>query len=128
MSVLERRVVIATADWDSENPGDLRFERGDEIEVMGTQTGAWWQGQRDDQAGLFPVAYVMDPNGEREPDIVDQVFLVARGFLPRTPNELELIEGDLVDVEVVLRGEVCRGTRLRDGARGTFPLTILEIS
>jgi hypothetical protein len=48
--------------------------------------------------------------------------------LPRTANERALIEGDLVDVAGVLRREVCRGRTLSDGARGTFPLTILEIS
>jgi hypothetical protein len=128
MTVAETRVMIAVADWESDFAGDLSFARGDRIEIKGKPAGAWWQGECNGQAGVFPVAYVVDPEAEKEPEIVDQTFLVAHGFEPRTANDIALLEGDLVDVEVVLRGELCRGSRLRDGARGTFPLTVLEIA
>jgi hypothetical protein len=121
-----RRTAVAIADWESDAPGDLSLCRGDVVVITRTHQSGWWEGQCDEKKGFFPAGYVVE-EGAKESEFVDQVFLVACDFKPRQSNELELIEGDLVDVEVTLRSGMCRGVRVRDGKRGVFPLEILAI-
>jgi hypothetical protein len=52
--------VKALHDFEPQEDGELRFRRGDIIEVMDTSDPNWWKGMNKStrETGLFPVPYV----------------------------------------------------------------------
>jgi len=53
---------VAVYPYSSEEPGDLVFEAGELIRVVG-KNGDWWTGHIGDRQGVFPFNYV-EPAGE----------------------------------------------------------------
>lgn len=51
---------IATAQFNFEpqEPGELRFRKGDVITIMDNSDANWWKGQCHGETGLFPASYV----------------------------------------------------------------------
>jgi hypothetical protein len=118
--------VYALADFKSEDPGDLAFERGDKIKVRMQHKSGWWEGELGTNSGLFPNTFTMI-EGKADPkmEVIGAVFLVIADYEPRRGGELKLLVGDFVHVERC-QGERCTGTNQRTGQRGYFPLENLE--
>jgi hypothetical protein len=117
---------IAVCNYQSDNPLDLRFERGDRIHVLVQHHSGWWDGQLGDKRGLFPKSFVMfesDTSGKPEP--IGAVFLVISDYRPKRGGDISLLVGDLVYVEY-LQVERCAGYNPRTKGRGWFPLENLE--
>ncbi|KAJ3043800.1 Neutrophil cytosol factor 2 [Rhizophlyctis rosea] len=53
-----RQQVIAIADFDTREPGDLRFAAGDVIDVVEDVDANWYKGRLRGQEGIFPKTYV----------------------------------------------------------------------
>ena len=48
---------MALFAYASEEPGDLQFEAGEQIEVIKKES-EWWTGKIGDRTGVFPYNYV----------------------------------------------------------------------
>ncbi|KAJ3056508.1 Endophilin-A2 [Rhizophlyctis rosea] len=53
-----RQQVIAIADFDTREAGDLRFMAGDVIDVTEDVDSNWYKGRLHGQEGIFPKSYV----------------------------------------------------------------------
>lgn len=53
-----QRVVTAQFDFEPEEPGELRFKKGDIITIIDSSDASWWKGQCYGETGLFPASYV----------------------------------------------------------------------
>jgi hypothetical protein len=117
---------VAIADFRSLDPHDLSFERGDRIQVLVQHESGWWEGICNEQRGLFPSTFVVQP-GDIDPssDQIAAVFLAISDFASVRGSEISLLCGDLVYVDFVVKGR-CTGTNLRTGVRGFFPIDVLE--
>jgi hypothetical protein len=119
-------LVTAIADYMSDDPRDLAFEKGDKIQVLVPHSSGWWEGSLNGARGMFPRSFVVLPaelRAKNEP--IGAVFAVVRDFVPGKGTEMPLLGGDLVYVDFITKGR-CSGTCLRNGKRGFFPLEILE--
>jgi hypothetical protein len=105
----------AVSDFHSLNPRDIAFKRGDPIQVLVQHESGWWEGICNDQRGLFPSTFVMQPS-EVDPtgDQIGAVFLATRDFVATRSSDIALLCGDLVYVDFVAKGR-CSGTNLRNG-------------
>ncbi|OHS98582.1 Variant SH3 domain containing protein [Tritrichomonas foetus] len=125
----EVNVVIAIADFRSEEPGDLQFRRGDRIHVTLEHNSGWWEGQMDDgKKGLFPRSYVEIAGAPRGPIPINAVFNAYDDFLGGQPQFVDLLNGDLVFVDVLAKDGFCKGINLRTHKKGAFPIAALEHS
>jgi hypothetical protein len=50
--------VVAIYTFDSDEPGDLPFTRGDVIEILGLANEHWYKGRLDTREGILPAIYV----------------------------------------------------------------------
>jgi hypothetical protein len=119
-------LATAIADYNSDDPRDLAFEKGDKIQVLVPHSSGWWEGSLNGTRGMFPRSFVILPtelHAKNEP--IGAVFMVVRDFVPGKGTEMRLLGGDLVYVDFITKGR-CSGTCLRNGKRGFFPLDILE--
>jgi hypothetical protein len=119
-------IAFAVADYVSDGPKDLQFERGDQIRVLVQHASGWWEGQLEDKRGLFPRSFIMFPredDGKNEP--VGAVFLVVNDYQAKRGGEIGMLVGDMVYVEFC-QIDKCSGFNMRTGARGFFPLEVLE--
>ena len=58
--------VQALSDFTPHHPGELGFRAGDIIQVMQPgETGGWWEGLLNGQAGWFPSNYCSAPQSSR---------------------------------------------------------------
>ena len=55
--IVESNLFVSLFPYASEEPGDLTFEAGVEIEVL-KKEAEWWTGQIGDRVGVFPFNYV----------------------------------------------------------------------
>jgi hypothetical protein len=51
-------VAVAKYDFHGEQDGDLKFERGDKIEIVMRSDSGWWLGKLNNMIGSFPCNYV----------------------------------------------------------------------
>jgi hypothetical protein len=119
-------IAFAIADYVSDGPKDLQFERGDQIRVLVQHASGWWEGELEERRGLFPRSFIMfprDDDGKNEP--VGAVFLVVNDYQAKRGGEIGMLVGDMVYVEFC-QVEKCSGFNMRTGARGFFPLEVLE--
>jgi hypothetical protein len=117
---------IAVCTYQSDNPLDLKFERGDRIKVLVQHHSGWWEGELADKRGLFPKSFIMfaaETSGKPEP--IGAVFLVISDYRPKRGGDIPLLVGDLVYVEY-LQVDRCAGYNPRTKGRGWFPLENLE--
>jgi hypothetical protein len=49
---------VATFDFQAESEKEISFHAGDQIRVLGTPDGDWWQGEVAGMLGWFPKSYV----------------------------------------------------------------------
>jgi myosin-1 len=49
---------VALYDFVGEQPEDLSFRAGEQIEVLQQNQNGWWIGKKEDQQGVFPFNYV----------------------------------------------------------------------
>jgi len=117
----------AINDYQSEEPGDLQFERGDKIKVLLQHSSGWWDGEINGKKGFFPKSFVEVASSPEPKSIaIDTVLIVKYDFKPLRPEEIVLFVGDMIRVESVV-GDKCLGTNLRTKQRGVFPLQKLDI-
>lgn len=119
---------VAIANFHSNEPSDLNFERGEQIKILQEHSSGWWDGELGNKKGTFPSTYVQRlGKKEVKNDVVMAVFLVIKDSNENEPPKgLQLLAGDLVFVEKMY-GERCTGTNLRTNQRGNFLLKNLEI-
>lgn len=116
----------AISDYTSEDPRDLKFERGDKIRVLGQHHSGWWEGELDGKRGFFPKTFVVMPGEvDLRKDPIGAVFLVIKDYDKARGGDISLLTGDLVYVDYLSKDR-CSGTNLRDHKRGYFPLNCLE--
>ena len=68
-SSAETNNYVALFAYLSEEPGDLQFEAGEQIQVTQMSASPWWTGKIGDRTGVFPSNYVevfFDPKEEEE--------------------------------------------------------------
>ncbi|KAJ3123683.1 Neutrophil cytosol factor 2 [Nowakowskiella sp. JEL0407] len=51
---------LAIADYNSGEPGDLMFEKGDKIEILDSVDDNWYKGKLRGKVGIFPKTFVKD--------------------------------------------------------------------
>ena len=54
----QARVARALYDFEPGNADEIRFKKGDMVEVIGEEDCNWWKGRCHGQEGIFPAAYV----------------------------------------------------------------------
>ena len=116
---------VAISDFRSEDPGDLTFERGDEIKVLLQHSSGWWEGELHNKKGRFPKTFVELPGTTSYNTLIGAIFLVKRNH--KKSGDITLLSGDLAYVEYLNRDR-CSGINLRTKQHGFFPLTCLEIT
>ncbi|EAX93059.1 Variant SH3 domain containing protein [Trichomonas vaginalis G3] len=113
-------------NYNSEDPADLQFVRGDKIRVLQQHNSGWWDGELNGKRGLFPRSFVTLGRDElAKNDPIGAVFLCTKDFTGTSGGEIQLLSGDLVYVDYVI-GQKCSGRNLRTNNRGFFPLDALE--
>ena len=126
----ETNIVVALADYRSEEPRDLQFRRGDRIKVTLEHQSGWWEGiMEDGKRGLFPRSYVEILGAQRNvPITIGAIFNVYSDFKEPNgqSNYCDLLNGDLVYVDSLQRDGLCRGMNIRTSQKGLFPLETLE--
>lgn len=116
----------ALADYQSREPRDLQFERGDKIRVINQHHSGWWEGDCEGRKGFFPRTFVIMPGDiDLRKDPIGAVFLVTKDYNKTRGGDIDLLTGDLVYVDFLAKGR-CSGTNIRDRKRGFFPLDCLE--
>lgn len=122
-------IVIAIADYRSEDPRDLTLRRGDRIIVLMEHRTGWWEGQLEgtDKKGIFPRTYVEFADLPRnQPIPIDAIFNVRSDFKSQGQGQIDLLNGDFAFVDVLQRDGYCRGINLRSRQKGAFPLSSLD--
>jgi hypothetical protein len=119
--------VYAIENYNSEDPSDLQFVRGDKIKVLQQHNSGWWDGECNGKRGLFPRTFVYIRNGaeKAKSETIGAVFLCNRDFNGSSGGEIKLLSGDLVFVDSHI-GNKCSGQNLRTRVRGYFPMDVLE--
>ena len=119
--------VYAIHDYNSEDPHDLHFVRGDKIKVLQQHQSGWWDGELNGKQGLFPSTFVFQRNGleKTKSEPIGAVFLCIKDFNGTSGGEIKLRSGDLVFVDSHIGGK-CSGVNLRTNRKGFFPLDVLE--
>ena len=64
--------VVAIFDFEAQEPTDLGFRKGEEIEVL-KKEGDWWSGRIGSRVGTFPFNYVKVPEKMDDSDPLAQV-------------------------------------------------------
>ncbi|KND03631.1 uncharacterized protein SPPG_01106 [Spizellomyces punctatus DAOM BR117] len=59
--------VLAIADFESEEPGDLPFKSGDVIQVLGDVDENWYRGRLRAMEGIFPKSFVQPVSAQPPP-------------------------------------------------------------
>lgn len=117
---------IAISDYRSDEEKDLTFERGDKIRILIQHNSGWWEGDLNGKKGFFPKSFVqLEGVVEVQRENIYSVFLCNQNFDSPGIGEIELLTGDLVYVDFIVK-ERCSGTNLRNLQRGMFPITLLE--
>ena len=119
--------VYAIHDYQSEDPHDLRFVRGDKIKVIQQHQSGWWDGELNGKQGLFPKSFVYQRTNQEKTksEPIGAVFLCIKDFNGSSGGEIKLLSGDLVFVDSHI-GNKCSGVNLRTNRKGFFPLEVLE--
>ena len=119
--------VYAIENYNSEDPHDLQFVRGDKIKVLQQHNSGWWDGELNGKRGLFPRTFVCVRSGQEKSksEPIGAVFLCNHDFNGSSGGEIKLLSGDLVYVDSHI-GSKCSGQNLRTRARGFFPIDVLE--
>lgn len=131
-----KHVVFCKAiyDYSSDVADDLKFSKGDVIQVCKRIGDEWMEGQLHGQVGLFPVAYV-EMMEDTLPDQPESTMAAANSvevgtaqydFTGSAPDELSFVKGDKIQVTEVISDEWLRGKL--DGREGMFPRTFVELS
>ena len=63
---------MALFAYASEEPGDLQFEAGEQIEVIKKES-EWWTGKIGDRTGVFPYNYVVAVAAPEEKTVIPEV-------------------------------------------------------
>lgn len=120
-------IVVAISDFRSEEPTDLQFSRGDKIHVLVQHKSGWWEGELNGKRGLFPETFIHKPNeSHTQRESIGAVFLCIKDYKPTKGGDIQILSGDLVYVDFMLKGK-CSGTNLRTKKEGLFPLDVLEL-
>jgi len=131
-----KHVVFCKAiyDYSSDVADDLKFSKGDVIQVCKRIGDEWMEGKLHGQVGLFPVAYV-EMIEDTLPDQPESAMAAANSvevgtaqydFTGSAPDELSFVKGDKIQVTEVISDEWLRGKL--DGREGMFPRTFVELS
>lgn len=67
------KTVVAMYKFEPQEPGELRFNKGDAIIVTDDSDPNWWKGSCNGETGLFPASYVYVPKcGDRRKRIEEK--------------------------------------------------------
>ena len=127
-SIDENQILIGFAleDFQSEDPGDLKFIRGDKITILVQHQSGWWEGEVNGKKGLFPKTFISFTNKDKVVNVpIGAVFLCIKDHVGSIGGDISILSGDLVYVDYIIK-EKCSGRNLRNNKRGYFPLSILE--
>lgn len=123
---VSENIAIAISDYRSEEEKDLTFQRGDRIKITLQHNSGWWEGELDGKKGYFPKSFVQVAGTvESKNESIGAVFLCVQNFESSRSSEIDLLTGDLVYVDFIVRRK-CSGTNLRTQKKGMFPLSHLE--
>ncbi len=50
--------VLAAFNYEPQEEGELRLQKGDAIEVLDKSDPNWWKGRCNGKEGMFPVLYI----------------------------------------------------------------------
>jgi hypothetical protein len=124
----ESPIAVAVADYRSDEPRDLQFHRGEQIRLASRHSCGWWIGEADGKKGFVPKTFLSIPEeAEAAAEEYDETFIVVRECPGGGAGALELLPGDLVLVASELEKR-CKGTNLRTGKTGVFPLSAIDPS
>ena len=127
-SIDENQILIGFAleDFQSEDPGDLKFIRGDKITILVQHQSGWWEGEVNGKKGLFPKTFISFTNKDKVVNVpIGAVFLCIKDHVGSIGGDISILSGDLDYVDYIIK-EKCSGRNLRNNKRGYFPLSILE--
>lgn len=117
---------VAIADYRSDEPTDLKFERGDKIKIVLQHNSGWWDGELNGARGSFPKTFVqVEGRIDIKNEPIGAVFLVILDHEGSRGGDIALLAGDLVYVDFLVK-ERCTGINLRTKLKGNFPLSKLE--
>ncbi|XP_014254626.1 SH3 domain-containing protein 19 isoform X1 [Cimex lectularius] len=120
----EEPYCVALYDFASTHPDDLPFKAGDKIVLTEQVSEEWLKGKLDGKEGIFPKSYV---------DVIVPVDNYTKGkmkviavfpFKAETWDDLELNEGDKVDVIKWINDDWLYGES--EGKRGQFPFCFVQ--
>ncbi|XP_077460594.1 sorbin and SH3 domain-containing protein 2-like isoform X2 [Stigmatopora argus] len=131
---------VARYNFNADTNVELSLRKGERVTVIRQVDQNWYEGKIPDSGkqGIFPVAYVdllkrADPHGYRGHGtpvtrLVQEAlhgggdpFQAAYNYAPRNEDELELREGDVIDVMEKCDDGWFVGTSRRSKMFGTFP-------
>ncbi|KZT43213.1 hypothetical protein SISSUDRAFT_978972 [Sistotremastrum suecicum HHB10207 ss-3] len=117
--------VRALHNFEPTQPGELAFQKGDIIRVIGKEYENWWKGQLKARVGIFPVNYVevlpeptaadIQKEAEQEANVftqaanIDRLLALLRGIDPIKDNLADNEEiSELYHHSVALRPKIVK--------------------
>ena len=91
----EHSYAIALFDYSASCDGELSFQAGQSIRILGSDTGCsdWWEGELEGKVGQFPISYVSLKNSE---DILKAKALFS--FEATEPQHLSFSVGQVITI------------------------------
>ncbi|XP_072271967.1 neutrophil cytosol factor 1 [Pyxicephalus adspersus] len=121
----------AIADHEKSSKSELTVKEGDVVDVVEKNENGWWFCQMKNKRGWVPAAYLEpldspDESEEQDPNYAGELHIVTRDYSGELEDELDLKEGETVEViHKLLDGWwVVR----RDNDTGYFPAMYLRTS
>ncbi|KAJ8679503.1 hypothetical protein QAD02_015290 [Eretmocerus hayati] len=116
---------VSIATFKGEQPGDLSFGQGELIIGNVETSSAWLTGHIGPREGIFPASYVWQVDSTvlkkvQQNRKVRKKAKVKANLSAQLPEELDLLEGEIVTVVEVLEDGWCRGHK-ENGKEGIFP-------
>ena len=117
---------IARADFYGEEFDDLRFLKGQLIEVFKQHPSGWWEGECNGKKGIFPSTFVEIISDSKTGTLkIGETFEIENFYEPHDETELFLDTGDIVFVDTLQDGW-CTGYKINDKKIGKFPSCIVK--
>ncbi|KAM9822069.1 vinexin isoform 6-T7 [Syngnathus typhle] len=136
VQVLDYGEAVALYNFNADLPVELPFRKGEVISITRRVNDKWLEGRISgtNRSGIFPASYVQGalphpnslpsaqvPNSADSSAVQRQPYKAVYNYKPQNADELELKEGDIVQVMEKCDDGWFVGTSERTHAFGTFP-------
>ncbi|XP_049619458.1 vinexin isoform X6 [Syngnathus scovelli] len=136
VQVLDYGEAVALYNFNADLPVELPFRKGEVISITRRVNDKWLEGRISgtNRSGIFPASYVQGalshpnslpsaqvPNSADSSVVQRQPYKAVYNYKPQNTDELELKEGDIVQVMEKCDDGWFVGTSERTHAFGTFP-------